>query len=167
MLHGNAVRVDDGCAVVLGRSGAGKSTLSAEFVRRDLDLLADDVVPVDDLLRALPGTPRIKLWADAADRRGSMCATCAGSAPRRRSTTCRCGADRWGRCPCAGSTCSRAARGLGSGSRQPRAGAFDMLWRHTYRPGLFQGSAPARHLERCHHLQEQVRLVRCFVPSKR
>ncbi|TWG93928.1 hypothetical protein L615_000600000410 [Nocardioides sp. J9] len=70
VLHGNAFRVGDACAVVLGHSGAGKSTLAAEMHRRGFDVLSDDVVPVDAQGRALPGWPRIKLWQDALDRLG-------------------------------------------------------------------------------------------------
>jgi hypothetical protein len=70
VLHGNAFRVGDACAVVVGRSGAGKSTLAAELQRRGHDVLADDVVPVDREGNALPGYPRIKLWADAVARLG-------------------------------------------------------------------------------------------------
>lgn len=70
VLHGNAFRVGDACAVVLGHSGAGKSTLAAEMHRRGHDVLSDDVVPIDARGRALPGWPRIKLWQDALDRLG-------------------------------------------------------------------------------------------------
>lgn len=70
VLHGNAFRVGDACAVVVGRSGAGKSTLAAELLRRGHDVLADDVVPVDADGLALPGYPRIKLWVDAVTRLG-------------------------------------------------------------------------------------------------
>ena len=70
VLHGNAIRVDSSAAVVVGRSGAGKSTLAAEFSRRGLDLLSDDVVPVDATGNALPGYPRIKLWGDALEALG-------------------------------------------------------------------------------------------------
>lgn len=70
VLHGNAFRVGTACAVVLGHSGAGKSTLAAEMHRRGLDVLSDDVVPVDASGHALPGFPRIKLWQDALDRLG-------------------------------------------------------------------------------------------------
>lgn len=70
VLHGNAFRVGDACAVVLGHSGAGKSTLAAEMHRRGHDVLSDDVVPIDAQGRALPGWPRIKLWQDALDRLG-------------------------------------------------------------------------------------------------
>lgn len=70
VLHGNAFRIGDACAVVLGHSGAGKSTLAAEMGRRGHAILSDDVVPVDEAGRAVPGWPRIKLWQDALDRIG-------------------------------------------------------------------------------------------------
>jgi hypothetical protein len=70
VLHGNAFRVADACAVVVGHSGAGKSTLAAELDRRGYDVLSDDVVPVDDAGNAVPGYPRIKLWDDALERLG-------------------------------------------------------------------------------------------------
>lgn len=70
VLHGNAVRVGDGCAIAAGHSGAGKSTLAAEFARRGLDVLSDDVAPVDPAGRGLVGYPRIKLWDDALARFG-------------------------------------------------------------------------------------------------
>jgi len=68
VLHGNAIRIGDQCMVCVGDSGAGKSTLAAGFMQRGFDVLADDVVPVDDQCRAIPGFPRIKLWQHAADQ---------------------------------------------------------------------------------------------------
>jgi hypothetical protein len=70
VLHGNAFRVGDACAVVVGHSGAGKSTLAAEFDRRGFDVLSDDVVPINADCFAIPGYPRIKLWDDALERLG-------------------------------------------------------------------------------------------------
>ncbi|MBK1714514.1 phosphoenolpyruvate carboxykinase (ATP) [Rubrivivax gelatinosus] len=70
VLHGNALRVGDACMVCVGPSGAGKSTLAAALLQRGHELVADDVVPVDDEGRALPGFPRVKLWQDAAERLG-------------------------------------------------------------------------------------------------
>ena len=70
VLHGNAIRVGEAAAVVVGKSGSGKSTLAAEFARRGIDLLSDDIVPVDRHGLALPGYPRIKLWDDALERLG-------------------------------------------------------------------------------------------------
>jgi len=68
VLHGNAIRIGDQCMVCVGASGAGKSTLAAGFMQRGYEILADDVVPVDEECRAVPGFPRIKLWRDAVDR---------------------------------------------------------------------------------------------------
>jgi hypothetical protein len=68
VLHGNAIRIGDQCMVCVGHSGVGKSTLAAGFMQRGYDILADDVVPVDEFCQALPGFPRIKLWQDVADK---------------------------------------------------------------------------------------------------
>lgn len=67
VLHGNAIRIGDRCMICVGPSGTGKSTLAAAFLQRGHDILADDVVPVDQNGHALPGFPRIKLWRNAAD----------------------------------------------------------------------------------------------------
>jgi hypothetical protein len=68
VLHGNAIRIGDGCMIAVGHSGAGKSTLAAGFHRRGYPVLADDVVPIDEDCRAIPGFPRIKLWHDVAEQ---------------------------------------------------------------------------------------------------
>ncbi len=68
ILHGNAIRIGDQCMVCVGPSGAGKSTLAAGFMQRGYQVLADDVIPVDNQCRALPSFPRIKLWQDVADQ---------------------------------------------------------------------------------------------------
>jgi len=68
VLHGNAIRIGDACMVCVGPSGSGKSTLAAALMQRGHEILADDVVPVDDECRVLPGFPRLKLWEDAAGR---------------------------------------------------------------------------------------------------
>ena len=70
VLHGNAIRIGDQCLVCVGDSGAGKSTLAAGFMQRGYSIISDDVVPVDDKQRAIPGFPRIKLWQDTADKLG-------------------------------------------------------------------------------------------------
>ncbi len=57
-----------------GRSGIGKSTLAAAFLRRGLQILADDVTVLEatptgrPLVRA--GPPRLKLWRDVLDSLG-------------------------------------------------------------------------------------------------
>lgn len=70
VLHGNAIRVGDACLVCAGHSGTGKSTLAASFLRRGHEILADDVIAVNDAGEAIPGFPRLKLWRDAAERLG-------------------------------------------------------------------------------------------------
>jgi len=65
VLHGNAVRVGQSAVVCVGHSGSGKSTVAAEFARRGYQVLSDDVAPVDDSGRALPGIPRVRLTAEA------------------------------------------------------------------------------------------------------
>lgn len=68
VLHGNAIKVGDHCMICVGHSGSGKSTLAAGFMQRGYQILADDVVPIDDDCKALPGFPRIKVWQDVADK---------------------------------------------------------------------------------------------------
>jgi hypothetical protein len=67
VIHGNAIRIGDQCMICVGDSGAGKSTLAAAFLQRGYDILADDVVPIDQQGYAIPGFPRIKLWQETAD----------------------------------------------------------------------------------------------------
>jgi hypothetical protein len=78
-LHANAIVARGRAYAFAGASGAGKSTLAAAFERRGHRLLADDVCMVDlhetGTVLAWPGIPRLKLWADAADRFGYDCAT--------------------------------------------------------------------------------------------
>lgn len=68
VLHGNGIRIGDGILVCVGPSGIGKSTLTAGFVKRGHEVIADDVVVVDQDANAIPGFPRIKLWQDVADK---------------------------------------------------------------------------------------------------
>lgn len=67
VLHGNAIRIADQSMVCVGHSGSGKSALAAGFAKRGYDILADDVVAVDENCHALSGFPRLKLWQDTAD----------------------------------------------------------------------------------------------------
>ncbi len=67
-LHGNVVRIGDRAMIALGRSGAGKSTLAAGFKARGYDIIADDIAAISARGDALPGIPRIKLWAETAER---------------------------------------------------------------------------------------------------
>lgn len=68
VLHGNAIKIGNSCMICVGESGAGKSTLAAGFMKHGFDILADDVVPIDNLGQAIPGFPRIKIWQDVAER---------------------------------------------------------------------------------------------------
>lgn len=68
VLHGNSIRLGRFALVCVGDSGAGKSTLAAAFLARGFDVLADDVVPIDESCKTVAGIPRIKLWKDAAEK---------------------------------------------------------------------------------------------------
>ncbi len=68
VLHGNAIRIGDEILVCGGPSGIGKSTLTAGFIKRGHQVLADDVVVINEHGAAIPGFPRIKLWHDAAEQ---------------------------------------------------------------------------------------------------
>jgi len=167
VLHGNAVRIGDACAVVLGHSGAGKSTLAAEFSRRGLDIFSDDVVPVTSEGLALPGSPRIKLWADAleglgvatdglqrVDRRHDKFQLPIRRHPvtplplrwiyvLERSTTPELAIE-----PVHGATC------------------YALLHEHTYRNELIHGAEAVRsHLEQCGRLLSGVRMSRVNRPA--
>ena len=71
-LHAAAVATGAGAVLLLGRSGIGKSSLAAALVERGYPLLADDVTGVmtDAGGRpvALPGFPRLRLWAHTLDQ---------------------------------------------------------------------------------------------------
>jgi len=69
-LHASAVAVGDAAIAIVGSPGAGKSTTAAAFVKLGYQVLADDVLALQehgDRLRALPGYPRVNLWPDAAE----------------------------------------------------------------------------------------------------
>jgi hypothetical protein len=169
VLHGNAFRVGDACAVVVGRSGAGKSTLAAEFQRRGYDVFSDDVVPVDADGLALPGYPRIKLWDDALARLGvdnsglervddaiakfhvPITRTCTDPLPLR-----------W---------VYVLERHEGPDlqvSRVSGAETFGLLHEHTYRNELLHGDSVLReHLDQCARLAGSARINRVTRPADR
>ena len=68
VLHGSAVRIGESCLVCAG--GAGDSTLAGAFVQRGFDLVADEVVAVDESRNAVPGFPRVRLRSGSADLLG-------------------------------------------------------------------------------------------------
>ena len=67
-LHASAVAIGNEAIAFLGPAGAGKSTTAAAFAERGYNVLAEDVVTLDDrgdrfLVR--PGYPCIRLWPAA------------------------------------------------------------------------------------------------------
>ncbi|MEE9606231.1 MAG: hypothetical protein V3U03_00725 [Myxococcota bacterium] len=70
VLHASAVAIDGSAVLFLGASGAGKSTLAAALARRGHPVLCDDAAALTgdgDRMAVLPGSPRIRLWSDAAE----------------------------------------------------------------------------------------------------
>lgn len=167
VLHGNAFRVGEACAVVLGHSGAGKSTLAAEFDRRGYDVLSDDVVPVDRAGRALPGYPRIKLWDDALQRLGRS--TDGLERIHDRHEKFQVPLRRTDLAPLPLRWIYVLERHAGPGlTLEPVRGAstFGLLHEHTYRNELVQGpEAVAQHLEQCARLVAGARLTRVVRPA--
>jgi len=51
VFHASAISLGNSCVMFLGDSGKGKSTISAILMAAGFDLLADDFVPVDAVLR--------------------------------------------------------------------------------------------------------------------
>jgi hypothetical protein len=68
-LHASAVSHAGGVYAFTGVSGEGKSTLVAALAERGLAVCSDDVLVLDlsdpDVVMAVPGHKRLKLWADA------------------------------------------------------------------------------------------------------
>jgi len=168
VLHGNAIRVGDACAVVVGHSGAGKSTLAAEFDRRGYDVLSDDVVPVDSEGRAVPGYPRIKLWDDALARLGVETDGLERinddhekfQLPLRRAELTP--------LPLRWIYVLERHRGTEL-TTEPVHGAriFGLLHEHTYRNELVHGpEAAARHLQQCARLVSNARVTRVQRPAE-
>jgi hypothetical protein len=70
-LHAAAVDVDGAAVALLGDCGFGKSTLLASFAQAGYRALTDDMLIVDTRdgrLHAVPGTGRVKLMPDSAER---------------------------------------------------------------------------------------------------
>lgn len=70
VLHANAISFGAQAVLCAGHCGAGKSTTAAGLLQRGHPVLADDVSPIDDTTRVIPGTPRIKLWPESARHLG-------------------------------------------------------------------------------------------------
>ncbi|MCL2542972.1 MAG: hypothetical protein FWE71_11015 [Nocardioidaceae bacterium] len=164
VLHGNAFRVDDGCAVVLGHSGAGKSTLAAEMHRRGHAVLSDDVVPVDAAGRAIPGWPRMKLWQDALDRIGMASGGLARVAPGHDKFHVP--LDRPALDPLPVRWIYLLDRHDGPLRLTPLSGAavFAVLHEHGYRNEVLLGRIRGTHLARSASLAGQARVVRLDRP---
>ena len=69
-LHASAVVVEGRAIALIGPAGAGKSTTAAAFAARGFNVLAEDVVTLDDcgdgfLVR--PAYPCIRLWPESAE----------------------------------------------------------------------------------------------------
>ena len=64
VFHGNALAKDGKAIICLGSSGSGKSTLAYALLKEGWELIADDLVAIQENI-ILPGIPRIKLWHDA------------------------------------------------------------------------------------------------------
>jgi hypothetical protein len=67
-LHASAIVIGNEAIAVVGPAGSGKSTMAAAFAERGYNVLAEDVVTLDDrrdrfLVR--PGYPCIRLWPPA------------------------------------------------------------------------------------------------------
>jgi hypothetical protein len=68
-LHASVVARDGQALAVVGASGSGKSTAALALLDRGWQLVADDLLTLDDLGRALPGPPFIRLTPDQAGGR--------------------------------------------------------------------------------------------------
>ena len=65
VLHANALEKDGKSIICLGESGSGKSTLACILMQQGWNLLADDLVAINDQDFVLPGVSRIKLWSNS------------------------------------------------------------------------------------------------------
>ncbi|MCX7026385.1 MAG: hypothetical protein NT061_02595 [Spirochaetes bacterium] len=64
-LHGSAVVSPSGGIAFIGERGSGKSTTAAALTTYGYAMLCDDVIPIAEGPRILPGIPRPKLLSDA------------------------------------------------------------------------------------------------------
>ena len=73
-LHASAVETGTGAVLFAGESGSGKSTLIAALVERGYAMLSDNLTGIvlaeGDRPTALSAAPGIRLWADALDALG-------------------------------------------------------------------------------------------------
>ena len=70
-LHANGIEVDGRAVAFMGPSGSGKSTLAAWCQRKGFSIITDDVCVIgfdpDGGPYAIPGLPRLRLWAEALE----------------------------------------------------------------------------------------------------
>ncbi|WP_407270157.1 aldolase [Radiobacillus sp. PE A8.2] len=73
-LHGSAIAINGKAYAVVGDSGAGKSTLARAFLKREYQLLSDDIIPVtftaDGQPMLTPAYPHQKLWLESLNEFG-------------------------------------------------------------------------------------------------
>jgi len=73
-LHGSAIAINGKAYAFVGESGAGKSTLARAFLRKNYQLLSDDVIAVtlssNDTPVVHPAYPQQKLWDNSLDKFG-------------------------------------------------------------------------------------------------
>ncbi|MET1254967.1 hypothetical protein [Aliikangiella maris] len=70
VLHANAIQVEDGCIIFMGKSGQGKSTLAAGFLQAGCSILTDDLTVINHNMQVEPAIPQLKLWDDSIKRLG-------------------------------------------------------------------------------------------------
>jgi energy-coupling factor transporter ATP-binding protein EcfA2 len=73
-LHAAAVVTPAGACLFTGPSGTGKSTLAACFAAAGHPVLSDDCVALeerDDLVRAMPAYPGLRVWPDTLEALGT------------------------------------------------------------------------------------------------
>ncbi len=69
-LHASAVVIDGKAIALVGTSGAGKSTTAAAFAKLGYQVLADDIVALDELsgdFWVRPAYPRVRLWESSVE----------------------------------------------------------------------------------------------------
>ena len=67
VLHANSIEINNSAVLFAGNSGAGKSTTAAIFHQKGYNVLSDDIVVLDQNIKALGGFPQIKLFQSTLD----------------------------------------------------------------------------------------------------
>lgn len=113
-LHATAVFTPHGVCAFIGPSGSGKSTIAAAFLNAGHAVICDDclVLSCEDLVRAVPGYPGVRLWDDAVSALENGVGTpspVAGSTRKRR----------WGQ---------RLGREHGTSDDRPLTRIYRLMW---------------------------------------